>query len=440
MLPDENSLAMGHMIEILPGFREFYPEACFRRNYLFQTVRQVCQNFCFQEYDAPILEPLELYTEKSGPEIATQLFNFTDRGGRAVAMRPEMTPAVARMIGSKINSLKRPLKWFSIGENFRYERPQKGRLRSFYQFNIDIFDEPSVSAEAEILSAAITILTTFGLTKADFHVRLSDRLLWGFFLESLGVTAEAIPQVLSIVDRAGKERVEVLQEQLLAVTALPNAWDKIQAFQNIRTVEALRTFLSSSNPAIQERLETLEVLLKRIEHMGLRDFITLDFGIVRGLAYYTGFVFEIFERSGQSRAIAGGGRYDQLIEKFGYPSTPAVGLAFGDVTLQNILSDHNLLPTLTANCDVFVIFDKNSEAQAMHDVIALRQRGRRVDYTLKTLNLEKQFKQAAKAHWVVRYENDHILLRNVAEKSEAVTTRNELFQMVPGEGVEPSLP
>ncbi|UPA28457.1 MAG: histidine--tRNA ligase [Verrucomicrobiota bacterium] len=418
------------MIEVLPGFREFYPEACSRRNYLFQTVRQVCQNFCFQEYDAPILEPLELYTEKSGPEIATQLFNFIDRGGRAVAMRPEMTPAVARMIGSKINSLKRPLKWFSIGENFRYERPQKGRLRSFYQFNIDIFDEPSVSAEAEVLSVAISILRTLGLTERDFHIRLSDRILWRIFLEGLGVAPKSIPQVLSIVDHAGKESEEVLREQLLPFApASINLWDQLQSFQNIHNLGVLKTFLSSSlreTSVIQERLAVLENLLQRLEYMGLRDFITLDFGIVRGLAYYTGFVFEIFERSGKSRAIAGGGRYDQLIEKFGYPSTPAVGLAFGDVTLQNILSEHNLLPSSESNCDIFVVFDAASEANAMRDIITLRQHGQRVDYALKTISPEKQFKQAAKAHWVARYESgsETIFLRDVFHKSKQILSRD----------------
>ncbi|MDR0418585.1 MAG: ATP phosphoribosyltransferase regulatory subunit [Puniceicoccales bacterium] len=413
-------------IEILPGFREFYPETCFERNFIFEKMRQVCQNFCFTEYDSPILEPLELFTEKSGEEIAVQLFNFVDRGGRAVALRPEMTPAVARMIGSKIHTLKRPLKWFSIEENFRYERPQKGRLRSFYQLNVDIFDEKNIHADAEIIALAITILRSFGLTVDDFHVRLSDRNLWTLLLHGLAVPENLITNVLSIVDKMEREsRDEIMQKLNAFHLDSAQLLENIATFQTIRTVDDLEKFLQAilkkSDEEVVLRLGQLRLLLARLKHFGLASFVTLDFSIVRGLAYYTGFVFEIFERSGKSRALAGGGRYDDLIEKFGYSKTAAVGLAIGDVTLGNVLADRHLIPTFDPIADLFIVFDPQSEAIAMGDAYDLRSRGFSVNYVLKDgLSIDKHFKQAIKARWVAQYTDnqENIILRNIAQRKD----------------------
>jgi histidyl-tRNA synthetase len=420
-------------IEVLPGFREFYPENCFERNFIFEKMRQVCRSFCFSEYDSPILEPLELFTEKSGEEIASQLFNFVDRGGRAVALRPEMTPAVARMIGSKIHALKRPLKWFSIEENFRYERPQKGRLRSFYQLNVDIFDEKGIHADAEVIALAIAILRSLGLTADDFHVRLSDRNLWTFLLRGLAVPEFLIADVLSIVDKMERESESVEKLNALNLEGA-RLLENIETFQAIRTVDDLENFLRTiifkdlaSEVALH--LDQLRLLLTRLEHFGLASFVTLDFGIVRGLAYYTGFVFEIFERSGKSRALAGGGRYDDLVEKFGYSKTTAVGLAIGDVTLGNVLAERHLMPTFDPIADLFMIFDSQSEALAMGDAHNLRERGLAVNYVLKNdFSLDKQFKQAAKARWVAYYTNgqEDIILRNVVQRKDYSLHRSEI--------------
>lgn len=428
---------MAVSIDVLPGFREFYPKECFYRNFLFQRVREVCNAFCFAEYDSPILEPVELYTEKSGDEIVSQLFNFSDHGGRNVAMRPEITPAVARMIGSKIHTLKRPLKWFSIEENFRYERPQKGRLRSFYQFNIDIFDEPGVVAEAEVISLAVTILRAFGLTERDFYVRLSDRTLWAFFLQIFGIRDEQIPDVLSIVDKIEREPRESLEDKLraLGLAEAADLLEQIIRLQAIRDIDTLRAFFANTvvslelRSAIEERIAQLENLLKRLNEFGLREFIELDFNIVRGLAYYTGFVFEFFERTGKSRAIAGGGRYDNLIEKFGYPKTSAVGLAIGDVTLLNVLTEKQLLPEYEMRCEVFIIFDEMSRKIAMQDIMKLRAEGVATDYALREQSIDKQFKQASLAHWVIRYEStmEQISIRNVQERKEIFIERSQLL-------------
>ncbi|MDR1590803.1 MAG: ATP phosphoribosyltransferase regulatory subunit [Puniceicoccales bacterium] len=421
-------------IEILPGFREFYPENCFERNFIFEKMRQVCRNFCFSEYDSPILESLELFTEKSGEEIAAQLFNFMDRGGRAVALRPETTPSVARMIGSKIHALKRPLKWFSIEENFRYERPQKGRLRSFYQLNVDIFDESSIHADGEIIALAVAILQAFGLTADDFHIRLSDRNLWTLLLRGLGVPENLMGNVLSIVDKMEREfRDESIKKlnalQLDSIRLLEN----IETFQDMRNVNDLENFLQTIfkdlNDEMILRLDQLRSLLARLEYFGLASFMTLDLGIVRGLAYYTGFVFEIFERSGKSRALAGGGRYDDLIEKFGYPRTAAVGLAIGDVTLGNMLMDRQLMPAFDPIADLFIVFDPQSEALAMGDAYDLRRRGFSVNYVLKSdFSRDKQFKQAIKARWVAQYIDgrEDIILRDAIQRKDYPVHHSEI--------------
>ncbi|MDR2200609.1 MAG: ATP phosphoribosyltransferase regulatory subunit, partial [Puniceicoccales bacterium] len=420
-------------------FREFYPEDCFIRNFIFETVRRVCHQFCFLEYDAPILEPLELFTEKSGEEIVGQLFNFTDRGGRAVALRPEMTPSVARMVGSKIHALKRPLKWFSIEENFRYERPQKGRLRSFYQFNVDIFDEPTIQADGEIIALAIAILQSFGLSSTDFHLRLSDRQLWTLLLQSLGVAENQIATILSIIDKIEDDNREEMIQKLDQLN-LGGAFllEKIQLFRAIRSPIDLEDFFASlggireqTQKAVALRLEQMKMLLTSLEAMGLGDFITIDFSIVRGLAYYTGFVFEIFERSGKSRAIAGGGRYDELIEKSGYPRTAAVGLAIGDVVLTHILAEKNLLPSFSQKCDLFVVFDEISKVTAMGDAYGLRRNGFSVAHTLKDqVPPNRQLKQGLQwAHWVIIYQGEEELLRlkDVIHRRDYEVPRGELI-------------
>jgi histidyl-tRNA synthetase len=425
-------------IEILPGFREFYPEDCHMRNFIFKKVRQVCHCFGFVEYESPILEPLELFTEKSGEEIVKQLFNFIDRGGRAVALRPEMTPAVARMIGSKINALKRPLKWFCVEENFRYERPQKGRLRSFYQFNADIFDEDSVAADAEVIALAVAIFQSLGLSASDFHLRLSDRQLWSILLQALDVPENLNGEILSIIDKIDGEDFGEITNQFnnLGMDGA-SLLAKIQNFRMIHSRNDLKIFfdkLSTNNGdlsmEIVRRLDQMDELIRSLEDAGLGDFITIDFSIVRGLAYYTGFVFEFFERTGKSRAIAGGGRYNNLIEKFGYPKTAAVGLAIGDVTLTNILREKHLLPAFEPKCDLYMIFDENSKSFALQDSHQLRLAGISVTYALgKGMTLNKQFKQALQqAHWAATYREgkETLMLRHIVQRKDYEIARSEL--------------
>ena len=329
------------MFNSLPGFREFYPEECARRNYLFDAFRRVALRFGFKEYDAPVLEPLELYIEKSGEEIVSQLFNFTDRGDREVALRPELTPSLARLVGAKASSLPMPVTWFNIGEHYRYERPQKGRLRAFYQFNGDILGESGTAADAELISLLVEILRALGLTEKDFRIRLSDRTLWFLFLEGLGFEEAKSLEILSILDKSEKisaEKTNALYQETLGAKAKETAL-KIEKLKTIQDLEELREFLDSeelnttSKEKLDARLEDWTTLIGYLGGLGAKSFVQVDLGIVRGLAYYTGFVFEAFENEGQFRALAGGGRYNDLVAKLGGPELPAAGFAIGDVTL-----------------------------------------------------------------------------------------------------------
>lgn len=428
--------------ESLPGFREFYPEDCSRRNYIFSHWRKVARAYCFHEYDAPVLEPLELYIEKSGEEIVGQLFNFEDRGGRAVALRPEMTPSLARLVAAKANSLKRPVKWFHVGEHYRYERPQKGRLRAFYQFNVDIFGEPGPVADAELVCLLIQSLQSFGLTEADFKVRLSDRDLWLLMLASEGLGEAASAEVLTIVDKLERTDRSKTLEKLSAVvgSGAEQFLEKVEAVIAIHDYDGLRSFVQSlplegeRKEAVEKRLADWAVLMESIDAAGLGDFLQIDLGIVRGLAYYTGFVFEAFEASGEGRALAGGGRYDALVKKLGGPDMPAVGFAMGDVTLEDLLESKGLLPEfLDAPDFVMVIGGAEERKAAMLDAAKLRSIGYHVNYPLKEQGFGKQFKAANQsgARFALIYGTDELAkgvvkVRDLTSGGECELDRNEL--------------
>lgn len=430
--------------ESLPGFREFYPEACGRRNYIFTLWRKLARSYCFSEYDAPILEPLELYIEKSGEEIVGQLFNFEDRGERSVALRPEMTPSLARLVGAKANSLKRPVKWFNIGEHYRYERPQKGRLRAFYQFNVDIFGEPGPVADAELVCLLIQSLQAFGLSEADFKVRLSDRDLWLLMLASEGLDEAASAEVLKVVDKLERTDRSATLERLTAVVGSDAEafLEKVEAVIAIQDFDALRSFVESlplegeRKATAEKRLADWTVLMENIEAAGLGAFIQIDFGIVRGLAYYTGFVFEAFEASGEGRALAGGGRYDALVKKLGGPDMPAVGFAMGDVTLVDLLESRDLLPRILDSPDfVMVIGGAEERKAALRDAAMLRSLNYRVDYSLKEQSFGKQFKTANQsgARFVLIYGTEELArgavkVRDLTTGGECDLSRSELQQ------------
>ena len=424
----------------LPGFREFYPEDFARRQHIFRLWRQSASAFGFQEYDAPVLEPLELYKAKSGDEIEAQLFNFTDKGSRDVALRPEMTPTVCRLVGAKAGSLKRPIKWFSIGEFYRYERAQKGRLRAFNQFNADIFGEPGPEAEIELIALLIQCLAGFGLTKDDFYVRLSDRDLWFFYLAALGLNEVQVRDILSAVDRFEKMGDDAFKGYAETHGGLtPELKDKVLAFLRIKNLPELETALAPYlTDKITLRLAEWRKVLNGLAAMGLGDFITVDLGVVRGLAYYTGFVFEAFDRKGDLRALAGGGRYNDLIKKLGYADLPAVGFAIGDVTTGLLLEQRGLMPTFVNAPDIYVVLGGEAERKAAFaDIHALRSAGWRVDYPFKDSAFGKQFKAAAEsgAKLALIYGGDELAkgvvkIRDLTDRSEQEVPRDQVMSVV----------
>ncbi len=387
----------------LPGFREFYPEDCAARNGLFRAWREAARRQGFAEYDAPVLEPLELFTEKSGEEIRTQLFEFEDKGGRKVALRPEMTPSLARLVAARAGSLRKPVKWFSIGECFRYEKPQKGRLRSFYQFNADILGEAGPGADAECIALLVESLKACGLKEGEFEIRLSDRKLWFYFLRGLGVAADKAPDVLAIVDKWDREPKESIKQKLNVFFGdkTDSVWQSISWFLNhpMPWHDMVSMNLSvNPSPLLEEikiRAAELTQLVRSLESLGLEKYYRFDWRIVRGLAYYTGFVFEAFQTVGTARALAGGGRYDDLLMKLGGVDLPAVGFAIGDVTVTDLLQELNRPLGEVEKPDVYLVIGSEAERKTALELAGkLRAAGLAVDYPLKDEKFRKQFDTA----------------------------------------------
>jgi histidyl-tRNA synthetase len=422
--------------QTLPGFREFYPEDLVRRNHVFRLWRQTANNFGFAEYDAPVLEPLDLYKAKSGDEIEGQLFSFVDKGGREVALRPEMTPTVCRLVGARANALKRPVKWFSIADFFRYERMQKGRGRCFSQFNADIFGEPGPEAEIELVALLVQCLCAFGLTEQDFYVRLSDRNLWFFFLEALGLDEARVRAVLGAIDRYEKSGDAAFDGYAKEFGPMDTGVKtRILGFLGVKSLAALEATIAALGDAkLDARLADWRKLLGALEAMGLARFVAVDLGVVRGLAYYTGFVFEAFDRKGDLRALAGGGRYDDLVQKLGGPALPAVGFAIGDMTFALLLEQRGLVPNIVQAPDVYCVLGGEAERlAAFRDIHALRAAGFRVEYPLRELAFGKQFKAAADsgAKLALIYGGDELAkgvvkIRDLGQRSEMEVSRSEV--------------
>jgi len=426
--------------QTLPGFRECYPEDLALRSHLFRRWRQAAGVFGFAEYDAPVLEPLDLYRAKSGSEIEAQLFSFTDKGGREVALRPEMTPTVCRLVGARANTLRRPIKWFSIGEFFRYERMQKGRGRCFHQFNADIFGEAGPEAEIELIALLVQCFAAFGLTADDFYIRLSDRNLWFYYLEALGLDEPRARTVLTVVDRYEKNGDAAFTAYTDAFGPLPEDLKaRILAFLGVKSLPALEAMLAPLGAEkLAARLAEWRQVLTALDAMGWGSFVTVDLGVVRGLAYYTGFVFEAFDRRGDLRALAGGGRYDNLVKKLGGPDLPAVGFAIGDMTFSLLLEQRGLLPPLVSAPDVYCVLGGAAERlMAFREIHALRAAGVRVEYPLRDLAFGKQFKAAAEsgARLALILGGDELArgvvkVRNLGQRSEVEVPRDAVVAHV----------
>src|SRR2546430_11407747 len=368
-------------MQTLPGFRDFLPEDWAKRNYSVARWREVSRRYGFVEWEGPLLEPTELYKKKSGAEIVEQLFNFTDKGEREVALRPELTPTLARVVAAHEREFKKPLKWFSIGQFFRYEKQQRGRLREHFQLNCDIIGEKDLAADIELVALCIDILRAFEFTEKDFVVRISDREFWTDFFRDKDVPGERWDDLLQAIDKSAREPREKTAEKLGGLA------DPVFA--------ALKSGGKSAK---------LEQLVEGLRARGLADFVAIDVGIVRGLAYYTGIVFEVFDRAGKFRAIAGGGRYDNLISQLSENavSMPALGFAMGDVVLGELMNEtaHAREKRETAiaqdrKIDIYAVIAKEQRrADALAQIQQLRDRGYRVDYPLTPTKVARQFQSA----------------------------------------------
>ncbi len=405
-------------MQILPGFRDFLPADCAARSYVFERWRQVARRYGFVEWDGPILEPTELYKKKSGPEIVGQLFNFMDKREREVAMRPELTPTLARVVAAHEREFKKPLKWFSIGRFFRYEKQQRGRLREHFQLNCDIVGETDLAADVELVALCIDVLRAFGFSEEDFIVRISDREFWTDFLRQKNVPVDRWDELLQVIDKSEREPREKTVEKLGQLA------------------DPVLTTLSEGGKS-----EKLEQLVNGLRARGLANFVDVDVRIVRGLAYYTGIVFEVFHRSGTLRAIAGGGRYDNLIGQLSDEavSMPALGFAMGDVVLGELIKevpaarDKMEKATRTrGNIDIYVVIAKEERrADALGQIQTLRENGYRVDYPLTTMKVGKQFQTAEElgATIALLYGDEwpQVKLKTLATREERLVVEEELL-------------
>jgi histidyl-tRNA synthetase len=412
----------------LPGFRDFYPEplphpdvwSADARQHIFIKWREIARRYGFREYDGPPLESLELYTTKSGAEIVGQLYNFEDKGERDVALRPEMTPTLARMIAAHERAFKKPIKWFTIPQLFRYERPGKGRLREHFQLNADIIGETDPAAEAELIALLIDTLRSFGLTEADFVVRLSSRNAWhDYFVSHKGNPAQEY-EFYQIIDKLEREDPQVNEQKLSAL--------------GFSLVE-VNAFIHEGKPTAE-----LQAILDNLSARGLDPFVKVDYGVIRGLAYYTGIVFEAFDRKGEFRAICGGGRYDNLVKLIsgGKVDLPALGFGMGDVVLLELLKARGLLPKFEAGIAVFcLIEDEALRAESLKLIHTLRQHGISVEYSLTKAKSDKQFKRAQElnAAQTVRLERGPAgeltaKLKDLKSREERTLTIDELINEV----------
>ena len=379
------------MTQGVRGTRDFYPEDMRIRNWLFDNFRAAARSHGFEEYDSPVLEHEELYTRKQGEEITQQLYNFEDKGGRRVALRPEMTPSLARMVMARAGAMPTPIKWFSIPQCWRYERTQRGRGREHYQWNVDIWGSDAVQADAELLSVLVSFFQRVGLNADDLAISISSRKVLEEVLGSLGISGDAFAATCIIVDKMDKLPAEVIEQQLSEQGLDSSAISVIQSTLGLSDLDSLAAALGEDSGAVAE----LATLFDLIDSYGIADWVTFDASVVRGLAYYTGPVFEAHDRGGKLRAICGGGRYDRLLSSLGGNDMPATGFGFGDMVIMELLNENGLVPDLpSGNQDIVIAINEDLRSAAMSVATKLRASGRSVDLVLEDKRMKWAFRHA----------------------------------------------
>jgi len=361
------------------------------RNWLFDNFRSAARSHGFEEYDSSVLEHEELYTRKQGEEITQQLYNFEDKGGRRVALRPEMTPSLARMVMARAGAMPTPMKWFSIPQCWRYERTQRGRGREHYQWNVDIWGSDAVQADAELLSVLTSFFEGVGLNADDLVIRISSRKVLEEVLGSLGISGDAFAATCIIVDKMDKLPAEVVEQQLSDQGLDSDAIATIQSTLGLSDLDSLSSALGEGSEAARE----LATLFDLIDAYGIADWVAFDASVVRGLAYYTGPVFEAHDRGGKLRAICGGGRYDRLLSSLGGNDMPATGFGFGDMVIMELLNEKGLVPDLpSGNEDIVIAINEDLRSAAMSVATKLRASGRLVDLVLDDKRMKWAFRHA----------------------------------------------
>jgi histidyl-tRNA synthetase len=379
------------------GARDFYPEDKRIQKYMFNTMRKVVERFGYEEYDAPILEPIEMYLAKSGEEIVhEQTYIFEDRGGRTVTIRPEMTPTVSRMVAAKRQELPYPLRWYSIPNLWRYERPQRGRLREHWQLNVDMFGLPDLTAEAELIQIANNILQAFGATHDMYAIRLNSRKLMDFIMHGyLGLNETQAHTLAKLIDRMHKMPADAFAAEADALFTPTqrdaNASNKLLGLLKIKKIEHLPEVIRNHHA-----INDLKQLIGYLEELRIPN-AAFDITLMRGFDYYTDVVFEVFDKHpDNNRSMFGGGRYDGLVGLFGVEPVPTVGFGMGDVTLQHFLEGHDLLPKMRPETDVYVVLIGDVYVEAQKIINSLREMGANVAVDLSGKKMDKQIKTAVK--------------------------------------------
>ena len=426
------------------GTRDFYPPDMAVRNWLIDGWKRVSVRNGFEEYDGPIFEYLKMFQIKSGDEIVEQLFSLKDRGGRDLAIRPEITPTLARMVNQQINSLPRPIKWFSVPRLCRAERPQRGRLREFFQWNIDIIGVDDVLADAEVIFCALDYLQEVGLTPDDIVVKISSRKMLAAILLSIGIAENELEPLYAILDKRSRLAGDTFEKMLTESVADEDKCRKILELFDAESIEQIGSLPQLSeieDPILQgtakESLDELSRLFELLDVMGVASFCVFDIGVVRGLAYYTGIVFEIYDKTSRFRAIGGGGRFDNLLQQFGGPAIPATGFGIGDCILAILLEEKGILEEQlpARQLDYFVACaDRQFSQKAIEIAAKLRRAGLSANFDYKSANLSKQLKQAsaqnAKKCIIIgsEIENDQLIIKNMANGEQELVKFGKFLQ------------
>ncbi|GCF13315.1 histidine--tRNA ligase [Haloarcula mannanilytica] len=420
------------MYDSVKGFRDFYPEEMQARRWAMDTLEDVARRYGFREIGTPALEPTEMYVDKSGEEIVEELYSFEDKGGREVALTPELTPTVARMFVAKQQELSKPIKWVSTRPFWRYEEPQQGRFREFYQTNVDIFGSAEPTADAEILAVAVDMLTDLGLTAEDFEIRVSHRDILAGVLESFGADVD-VPKAIRAVDKRAKIDHDEYLDALVEAGLNYGQADKFDEMLQIDAdeIETLADLTGSED--VRAATDNLQAVLDAAEDFGVREHLTVSLTTARGLDYYTGVVFECFDSTGEvSRSVFGGGRYDDLIEGFGGQPTPAVGFAPGHATLQLLCQRAGVWPAEELSTDYYVLQVGDTRPTAARIARDLRERGHVVesDVADRSFGAQMGYADGVNAETVVivgeqDLENDEVTLKEMDDGEQVSVPLSE---------------